>query len=233
MSTAWSPTEVALIVADYFAMYASELRQQPYNKTAHRRALAPLLNNRSDGSIERKHQNISAILIERNMPYISGYKPLSNYQTLLRESVEDHVLDHPDVERLVALDVEQAVDVPSTENILEMLEAAPVPSADRVQERGDKPYRTRTPRKVDYLARESRNAALGDAGERFVLNFERARLLKAGGNRLADRVERVSETRYRLCRVFDFRQRPRLFELPGSLKASCRLRAESFVARVG
>jgi len=32
-------------------------------------------NNRSDGSIEYKHQNISAILLRASQIYIQGYKP--------------------------------------------------------------------------------------------------------------------------------------------------------------
>ena len=47
---------------------------------------------------------------------------------------------------------------------------------------------------MDYLQREAANASLGSAGERFVVAFERARLLAAGHDRLASRVEHVSET---------------------------------------
>lgn len=37
---------------------------------------------------------------------------------------------------------------------------------------------------------------------------------------------------YRLYRVFDFRDRPRLFDLPGAISASCDLEAASYLARV-
>jgi len=59
----WSRLEVELVVADYFAMLWKELAGQPVDKTAHRKALQPQLNGRSHGSIEFKHQNISAVLI--------------------------------------------------------------------------------------------------------------------------------------------------------------------------
>ena len=49
--------------------------------------------------------------------------------------------------------------------------------------------------KVDYLRQEAANASLGAAGELFVLEFERARLLAVGKDRLAGKVEHVSETR--------------------------------------
>lgn len=58
----WSDEENDLIVADYFAMLVDDLAGRPYNKAEHRRALLPLLNERSEGSVEFKHQNISAVL---------------------------------------------------------------------------------------------------------------------------------------------------------------------------
>jgi len=78
MASNWSESEVEAAVADYFDMLRSELTGQKYNKTAHRRALMEQLNNRSDGSVELKHQNISAVLIEMGIPYIDGYKPRSS-----------------------------------------------------------------------------------------------------------------------------------------------------------
>ena len=49
--------------------------------------LKPLLQGRSDPSIERKHQNISAVLLEMGLPFIDGYKPLRNYQRPLLPAV--------------------------------------------------------------------------------------------------------------------------------------------------
>ncbi len=191
----WSQLEVVAIVADYFAMYQAELRQEPYNKTEHRRQIAPLLNNRSDGSIERKHQNISAILIDLGMPYIAGYKPLRNYQTLLRDVVEEQVQTQPEVTRIVEEDVHRPVEVPAVGDILNVLVQPPVAEpAGKLRERPVRDYRAKQLRKVDYLVMEARNASQGDAGERFVMNFERARLMADGQDHLADKVERISES---------------------------------------
>lgn len=66
-------------------MLAAELRSEPYNKRAHRFALQPLLDDRSEGSIERKHQNVRAVLIDLRDPYVFGYKPLPTYKALLFE----------------------------------------------------------------------------------------------------------------------------------------------------
>jgi hypothetical protein len=45
------------------------------------------------------------------------------------------------------------------------------------------------------LEREARNRSLGNAGELFVLNFERARLINLGKEWLAEKVEHTSQTR--------------------------------------
>src|ERR1700722_14050181 len=89
----WTELEVGLIVADYFTMLEEELLGKPFNKTEHRRSLAPNLAGRSDGSIEFKHANISAVLAGQGLPYVEGYKPRGNYQALLAQEVEAF-LDH-------------------------------------------------------------------------------------------------------------------------------------------
>ena len=83
----WSGQEVEATVRDYLDMLASELRGVPYNKAAHNRALRARLDDRTHGAVERKHQNISAVLIELGFPYINGYKPLRNIQNMLRDVV--------------------------------------------------------------------------------------------------------------------------------------------------
>lgn len=50
------------------------------------------------------------------------------------------------------------------------------------------------PAGVNYLEREARNEVLGEAGEKFVINYERARLIHTGKESLADRIEQVSAT---------------------------------------
>lgn len=85
----WRVEEVALIVTDYLSMLTAELNGQAYNKSARRRALLARLPGRSDGSIEFKHCNISAVMLELGYPYVRGYKPRSNFQ---RQVLTDEVL---------------------------------------------------------------------------------------------------------------------------------------------
>lgn len=87
----WSDDEVAATVDDYFEMLRAELDGRPYVKAEHSRALMQRLDGRTKAAIEQKHMNISAILRELGHPFINGYKPLPNYQALLRQAVEARV----------------------------------------------------------------------------------------------------------------------------------------------
>lgn len=98
----WSKLEVEAAVSDYLDMLALELRGKPFNKAEHNRDLARVLNGRTRGSIERKHQNISAVLIELGYPYIDGYKPLRNYQELLKDVVEERLMDANALDKEIA-----------------------------------------------------------------------------------------------------------------------------------
>jgi hypothetical protein len=185
--------EVEAATADYFAMLAKEIRGEGYSKTAHRRALAPLLIQRSDGSIERKHQNISAVLISLGYPYISGYKPLGNYQRLLAEVVTGRVVSDRSLAATVSQAVAQAASVPLVSDILGIVEDPPESEAFVYPPVGGRSRTTRLPRApVNYLEREANNSSLGRAGEEFVLSFERERLTRLGLEKLAERVEHVS-----------------------------------------
>jgi hypothetical protein len=86
--TAWTESEDRAIVADYLAMLAAVGRGEKINKAATRRALLPVLNNRSEGSIEFKRCNVSAVLVSLGRGYLSGYLPRDNYQSRLVDTVK-------------------------------------------------------------------------------------------------------------------------------------------------
>ncbi len=195
MAEDWSQEEVAATVADYFAMLEHELRGEPYTKRDHNRRLQVLLNGRSAGAIEFKHQNISAILIEQGFPYIDGYKPRANYQDRLRsEVVAQLVADTPMIDAAATIVSAGVEAVQVARALSDILVPAPVrePRPDRTYERVQPPP---TPRLgINYLERESRNASLGAAGELLVLELEHRRLWEAGARHLAERVEHVAQT---------------------------------------
>lgn len=195
MSSAWSREEVEAIVADYFDMLTLELAGQSYNKAEHRRRLQKVLNQRSEGSIERKHQNISAILIELHYPWIAGYKRLANYQTLLFEVVEDWVRRNPAFDQVALAAVQMPATVPRLGDFSGLM--VDPPRLSRSAEQKLPSYQARVAKSVakrDYIERESRNASLGLAGEQFVVQYEHWRLVNAGAERLAEKIEHVSVT---------------------------------------
>lgn len=265
----WTRFEVEAIVVDYLKMLSLELAGQSFSKTAHRKALQQKLNGRSDGSIEFKHCNISAVMIDLGFPNIRGYQPRFNYQSLLREIVEAQVARQTSLDSLALAAVEQPAVSPEVMDFSNVIADAP---ARRHIAADAAPYRDYAPVKRDYIAREARNTTLGLAGEEFVVRFEHWRLNQLGQPKLADRVEHVSQTQgdglgydvrsfdadgkerfievkttafsketpffvtrneldfskdasdhFVLCRLFEFRQNPRLFALKGALDQHCAL----------
>ena len=194
MANDWSREEVEATVSDYFEMLAMELRGELFNKAEHNRNLQKLLANRTKGAVEKKHQNISAVLIELGYPYIDGYKPLGNYQVLLCRVVEERLLGAAGLHRAAAAAVGQKIEQPPVVNdVLAILVNPPRREEDKPK-LYDRARQIRTPVRRNYLEIESRNQTLGLAGEKLVLEFEHKRLWQAGKKDLANRVEHVADT---------------------------------------
>lgn len=191
----WSPHEVRATVTDYMAMLRFELLGQPYNKTAHRRALQQGLAGRSEAAIELKHQNISAVLRDLGYFWIPGYRPRSNYQTLLAEEVETWVGRHPDFDRCAAIAAEAPAATPQHFDFDTFATAQPPRRETHAAENDQDAYGTATKVRVrcDYAAREARNSSLGLAGEELVVRYEQFRLSRLGLGRLAANVQHISQ----------------------------------------
>lgn len=182
--TNWTDQEVNLIVADYFDMLRMEITREPYVK-AQRNAALQEITGRSRGSIEYKHQNISAVLQKLGRPWISGYKPMANYQNALIDGIERFL----DAQDEVLSEQENQVTGFATEAALFF--GAP-PTMEET-EPDDPPALERLVRKFDPAARDARNRALGKRGEERIVHSERARLNDAGRSDLARKVEWISE----------------------------------------
>lgn len=72
--TPWTEQEIEAIVGDYFDMLEIELADGGVVKAERNRILQNIID-RSRGSIEYKHQNISAVMAHLGLPFIQGYKP--------------------------------------------------------------------------------------------------------------------------------------------------------------
>ncbi|MDR2857309.1 MAG: DUF3883 domain-containing protein [Novosphingobium sp.] len=180
----WSDAEIDLIVADYFAMLADELVHQAYSKAARNRQLQELLP-RSRGSIEFKHQNISAVLLGLGQPWIEGYKPAANFQNALIDGVLRWLDARPDwlaPGRLTSLGSAALREYPAP------LWIGPPPTQRNEPPPVDAAFMAAIGRKYDVAERDARNRALGKAGEELVLDHERRALLHAGREDLAGKV---------------------------------------------
>jgi hypothetical protein len=170
MPNPWSNIEVELIVEDYFKMLIAELSGKHYSKAEHRRNILPLLNNRSEGSIEFKHQNISAVLINLGQPYIKGYLPRYNYQNILEDKVLDYLIKNINIEQQFSLFAKREVITSKKQFDFKNLIVDP-PKTNIFKE----PKNTyhKNPIKINYLEKEQKNTLLGQHGEELVIQFEK------------------------------------------------------------
>lgn len=185
--TDWSASEIDLIVADYFSMLRDELAGRSYVKTAHNEALQQL-TGRSRGSIEFKHQNISAVLIRLGMPWIRGYKPMSKFQAALIDGIGRYLGSR--TETLSAISEPQVSVVAEAPEL--WIGPPPTPAPEDSEET---PALRRLVRKFDPAARDARNRKLGEQGEAIVFEHERRRLAAEGRADLASKVEWTSKER--------------------------------------
>lgn len=186
----WSTAEVEATIAAYFDMLLLEAQQQAFNKSERNAVLRQVLKERSKGSVEMKHQNVSAILHSLGLPFIAGYKPRGNTQLLLRKAVQRYVLDHSDLVRQI-VDAMEDVKTPAEQTFRAVV--VEPPAVETVITLASDGPRVRLPRKVDYASRDEVNRKLGRAGEQWALEFEQHRMLEAGLADLFQRVDWVSD----------------------------------------
>jgi hypothetical protein len=182
----WTDSENDLIVADYLAMLTAELSGTSVNKSEHRRNLLPLLSGRSEGSVEFKHQNISAVLIGLGQQRINGYKPMPSFQNSLVDAVVRWLEANP---FWAARDFKSFV--PSGAGSVRedsTLWIGPAPTFANEPPPLDPKFMAAVARKYDVAERDARNRSLGKAGEERVLQHEKSILRGAGRNDLADKV---------------------------------------------
>jgi hypothetical protein len=190
----WSREEVEATVGDYFAMLRDELAGLPINKAAHNDRLRRLLRDRSKGSVEFKHANISAVLTLHGYPYIEGYKPRFNFQALLEQVVLEYLDVHRDFfDPLLGGPVLNPTASPeSTAFDVNRVVEAP-PEAMRIPQTVWSPSARLS--RFDFVARDAANRDLGRRGEEFVFEFERKRLHDGGRRDLVQRIEWTAQTR--------------------------------------
>lgn len=189
----WDWLECEFLVSDYVTMLEKHLVGEQYSKAKHRRALLPRLNNRSEGSIEYKHQNVSAVLLELGLPYIPGYKPAFNYQQQLKQVVLSYLAGHQQVVDDVNMVADKVADEQGTydlgwDSVFDPEPPERIPHVAEVRP-------SYLAKRLDFSERERRNRHLGERAEEFVLRMEKQRLTSEGRPDLAADVEWSSRER--------------------------------------
>lgn len=178
----WSPIENREIVQAYLDMLESELRGEDVNKSTRYRALAARVE-RGEKAIERKFQNVSAVLDLLGLPWIQGLKPARNIQVSLTEHVEEKLSDQALLSRLsCAFDTDRR-----NTGTFEYVDAPQGTSSAPRDE-----TQTRLARKFDPALRDLRARELGVAGEALVVNREKAWLTAQGKPKLAAQVRWIA-----------------------------------------
>ncbi|MGJ4954802.1 DUF3883 domain-containing protein [Bradyrhizobium sp. HKCCYLRH2015] len=179
--TDWTAEQVAVVVANYFALLEKERAGVKLNKADLYRRLAPEVG-RSEKSIEWKLRNVSAVLDELGIAWVSGLVPAHNYQDFLVEAVEIQLEQHPQV-----LTNPTSVTPRFTPAGAPVLVPPPAFLNSDLQDRH--PVLQRLVRKYDPAARDELNRSLGRAGEEMVFKFEFDRLCRAGRRDLAKEMD--------------------------------------------
>ncbi|MBX3032008.1 MAG: DUF3883 domain-containing protein [Chloroflexi bacterium] len=183
---AWTRWEIDAAVLAYLDMLQKERQGEAYVKASVTRELGAILPARTKGSIERKFQNISAILDEVGLPWIDGYKPLSNYQDELAVAVLDAIGGQRRLAEGLAVYGSAALIAPQGRRLAtdDVLVAAP----------GARDRTANAPSRVGLVGgavpamRDFQTKPLGDAGEEWVVGLERERLERHGRADLASLV---------------------------------------------
>lgn len=180
----WPDWQNDLIVTEYFEIDRIQREGGTTNKAERYRNLGELIN-RSPTSVERKLQNVSAVLEGLEMDWAKGLAPLRKFQQSLINAVERYLDSNP-----VAVFGPPVSQWPDTTELVEEAPPAkgpPKPPLDRKLER--------IARKYNYAERDARNRTLGRAGEEYIFLREQKRLLEAGLPKLAKEVEWTSDKR--------------------------------------
>lgn len=190
MSGDWTDDQNNAIVADYFAMLADDEAGRPYSKAEHNRRLQALIG-RPRGSIEYKHQNISAVLKGLGESWIPGYKPAFNFQGSLVDAVARWLVTHP--AWLAGHGRHALAGAPARVRDHHPLWIGPPPTQSNQPPPAELDQMATIASKFDVAGRDARNRALGRAGEARIVAHERAMLMSADRADLARQVRWVSD----------------------------------------
>jgi hypothetical protein len=190
----WTDEQSEFVCKYYIAQLKKHLlSKEPQKQQVAKNYLMSELG-KSSKAVRLKLHHISSILVNSDLPYLESFKPIPRAEIDLIDWNETNVLkkilleefNEPDfldflsslsakTEYSTEVTKEIQVEQPPDEDVFEHLENADQPSL-------------RIRPKINYVEREIRNTKLGEAGETWVINFERQRLLAEGREDLANKI---------------------------------------------
>jgi len=189
----WTDNELRAAVRDYFTMLQAELRGRSSGTMSSWNALVRRPSDRDADSVQERHRQIAAILIDNGLPYSIVHAPAWGYRQSLVRAVREYLHNHPHMLELMEGAVFRPVRTLPELEYLEprrVLDRPPEPRPEAAD--SDDPEHRELIAGVDYLEKEQRNRSLASAGEQFVLAFERRRLRAQGQRKYAESIEHVS-----------------------------------------
>ena len=186
----WTPLEIDVTVEAYVDMLEREVRGEVYTKADVVRGLMNLLPARSQASVERKLQNVSAIRSEQSWPWIDGYKPLPHYQRALRDAVVARSGPTARISEAIAEYSSVPLVAAQSRRYATSEVVVPTPRSDAKRKAGRTSV-SLTGGPLNALA-DFQRRALGTAGEEWVLGLEKQELAMAGRTDLASQVRWVA-----------------------------------------
>ena len=185
----WTAVERMGAVDLYLQMLSMHIRGEVPRQRELFEAFAAEYPARNVNSIKNKIYNVSACFAALDLPYLENLTPRFNFQRELLDDVQGAAAKNAELlDELARLPSKRlgagAVDLPT-----DALVEPPTLTADAQRFMG-KARIQRGP--IDYIGREQANAALGLAGEEWVVEYERRRLADAGRADLAKEVRHVS-----------------------------------------
>jgi hypothetical protein len=186
--SSWTEFEIEAAVAAYEDMLRLQIRGAHFTKADVVRRLHEIIPARNGGSIERKFQNISAVLDESGLMWIDGYKPLPHYQYALRRVVLERMGPGRRIAEALEAYGSAALVAAQTRRLAtdDVIVAPPGIGAS-----GKHTSVGISGSSVDAL-HDFQRRQLGAAGEEWVIDLERERLRRLGRPDLGDRIAWVS-----------------------------------------
>jgi len=160
----WSLDEVERVVSGYFSLLDRHLEGQTFVKSKEVATIAQDLTQRNEAAVLRKFGNISSILQRYGHPWIAGFTPQANVQTLLEAVIFDQI------EQVEPHALQKATAGSDPDAIEYEIEISPPVGIEFPDVSG-----SFTGKKIDFDRRSKNQRKLGMAGEKWAFEYLKKR----------------------------------------------------------